>query len=127
MCVWCLYVTVERHTPHHSLQVLEAADAVIAAVDSDDLRRHYGTNIDAADEDAAAVRKDMDKLKATLVSALAAKVSATPAVTPARSCTPPHLAPVPSARARPCAASWRRAPRTRWRPGTLAWPRLGSG
>ncbi len=51
-------------------EIVVAADAVIAQIDTAKLAAHYGVKLDPEDKLSAKVRKEMDKQKATLTDAL---------------------------------------------------------
>ncbi len=51
-------------------EVVKAADAVLAKIDTQELAKHYGTNIDPENAKAVAVRKRMDAIKAVLAETL---------------------------------------------------------
>ena len=51
-------------------EIIAAADAVIAAINRDDLARHFGTQIDAGDPQQAAARKERTAERDDLVDAL---------------------------------------------------------
>tara|TARA_Y100001934_G_scaffold270920_1_gene356603 strand:+ start:1851 stop:5675 length:3825 start_codon:yes stop_codon:yes gene_type:complete len=54
----------------HLLEIMAAADKVIAKFDTKAMREHYGANLDSEDVEAAEIRKKMDKDKAILADAL---------------------------------------------------------
>ena len=54
----------------HLPAVVQAADAVLAQIDTAALAAHYGVNLDPDDAEAAEQRKEMDKSKDTLVDTL---------------------------------------------------------
>ncbi|EQC32461.1 hypothetical protein SDRG_09788 [Saprolegnia diclina VS20] len=63
-----------KHDAH--AEVVEAADAVLAAIDADALAAHYGLKLLPNDAAAAKVRKTKDAEKAALVDALSRKARA---------------------------------------------------
>jgi len=68
------YLAAEKHgTP---LEIIDAANAVMAEIDRTSLALHYGKGINEEDEEQTKNRKEMDKTKANLVEALATKAHA---------------------------------------------------
>jgi len=60
----------EKYRKQRLGDVIEAADAVLAAIDQDELRKLLSTRIDPGDEDAAKKRKIHEKLRDTLTDVL---------------------------------------------------------
>lgn len=60
----------EDHRKERLEAVVEAADAVLAEIDTAALAAHYGTNVNPEDSDAKAARQEMDEKRKILVDAL---------------------------------------------------------
>jgi len=68
------YLAAEKHgTP---LEIIDAANAVMAEIDRTSLALHYGKGINEDDEEQTKNRKEMEKTKSHLIEALAAKAHA---------------------------------------------------